>query len=199
MTMRKIDVIVPHERLIEINEVIHKHRLGGMTFYNIKGRGRSKLEPVDPNKGILRLTPEFQTRIKCEMIVSVWPDTKVRLARTTEAIQIIKKLWNEAKKRDNGFVNFKGEYFSIKNAKLYTPPHSDNIPLYMAAVGPEAIKIAALHCDGLITVTKADHSREILDQFNKSAKDAGKDPFSLEKIAKPKYVTQLITIKHSSI
>jgi coenzyme F420-dependent glucose-6-phosphate dehydrogenase len=56
----------------------------------------------------------------------------------------------------------------------------------MAAIGPEAIKTAAIHCDGLITVTKADQSREILDQFNKSAKDAGKDPFSLEKIAKPK-------------
>jgi hypothetical protein len=46
-----------------------------MTFYNIKGRGRSKLEPVDPNKGILRPTPKFQTRIKCEMIV---PDQMAR-------------------------------------------------------------------------------------------------------------------------
>ena len=68
--MRKIDVIVAHERLIEINEIIHKHKVGGMTFYNIKGRGRSKLEPVDSDKGILRHTPEFQTRIKCEILVS---------------------------------------------------------------------------------------------------------------------------------
>ena len=115
-----------------------------------------------------------------------WPAAKVRLARTTEAIQIIKKLWNEGKNRENGFVDFKGESFSIRNAKLYTPPHSDNIPLYMAAVGQEAVKIAAKYCDGLITVTKAEQSIEILDLFNKSAKDAGKDPFSLEKIAKPK-------------
>jgi len=75
MRMRKIDVIVAHERLIDINEIIHKHKLGGMTFYNIKGRGRSKLEPVDPNKGILRPTPEFQTRIKCEILV---PENMVR-------------------------------------------------------------------------------------------------------------------------
>jgi coenzyme F420-dependent glucose-6-phosphate dehydrogenase len=115
-----------------------------------------------------------------------WPDTKVRLARTVEAIQIIKKLWKEGRKGENGFVDFNGKYFSIRNAKLYTPPHSDNIPLYMAAVGPEAIKTAAKYCDGLITVTKADQSREILDLFNKSAEDVGKDPFSLEKIAKPK-------------
>lgn len=115
-----------------------------------------------------------------------WPDTKVRLARTTEAIQIIKKLWKEGRTDKNGFVDFKGEYFSIRNAKLYTPPTSDNIPLYMAAVGTEAIKTAAKYCDGLITVTKADESREILDTFNKSAENVGKDPFSLEKIAKPK-------------
>jgi alkanesulfonate monooxygenase SsuD/methylene tetrahydromethanopterin reductase-like flavin-dependent oxidoreductase (luciferase family) len=115
-----------------------------------------------------------------------WPDTKIRLARTTEAIQIIKKLWNEGKKRENGFVDFKGKYFSIRNAKLYTPPPSDNIPPYMAAVGPEAIKTAAKYCDGLTTVTKADQSKEILDLFNKSAKDVGKDPFLLEKIAIPK-------------
>src|SRR5262249_22487295 len=84
-----------------------------------------------------------------------WPNTKVRLARTTEAIQIIKKLWNHGKKRENGFVDFNSEYFSIKNAKLYTPPYSDNI-------APEATKTAATHCDGLITVIKADQSREIL-------------------------------------
>jgi nitrogen regulatory protein P-II 1 len=71
MIMRKIDVIVPHERLIEINEIIHKHKVGGMTFYNIKGRGRSKLEPVDSNRGILRPTPEFRARIKCE-IYGMW-------------------------------------------------------------------------------------------------------------------------------
>ena len=108
------------------------------------------------------------------------------MARTTETIQIIKKLWVEGKKRKNGFVDFKGDYFSIRNAKLYTPPHSDNIPLYMAGVGREAVKTAAKYCDGLITVTKADQPRKILNLFNKSAKDAGKDPFSLEKIAKPK-------------
>ena len=41
-----------------------------------------------------------------------------------------------------------------KCLKLYTPPHRDNIPLYMAAVGPEAIKTAALHCDALAPVGK---------------------------------------------
>jgi alkanesulfonate monooxygenase SsuD/methylene tetrahydromethanopterin reductase-like flavin-dependent oxidoreductase (luciferase family) len=68
-----------------------------------------------------------------------WPDTQVRLARTNEAIQIIKKLWKgggEEKYDDNGnvFIDFHGKYFHITNSKLYTPP-SGNISLYIAAVG----------------------------------------------------------------
>src|SRR5215469_4700051 len=88
MIMRKTDVIVPHERLIEINEIIHKHKVGGMTFYNIKGRGQSKLESVDSNKGILRSTPEFQTRIKCEMIV---PEHMVR-SIVEEILKVMKRI-----------------------------------------------------------------------------------------------------------
>jgi coenzyme F420-dependent glucose-6-phosphate dehydrogenase len=62
---------------------------------------------------------------------------------------------------NNGFVDFNGDYFKIKNAKLYTPPSSGKIPLYMAAVGEQATKIAARYTDGLITITKPDKSRDI--------------------------------------
>ena len=55
-----------------------------------------------------------------------WPDAKVRLDRTTEAIQIIRKLWKKDGEDNNkgfgsdGFVNFIGKYFKIRNAKLYS-------------------------------------------------------------------------------
>ena len=125
-----------------------------------------------------------------------WPSSNIRLARTTEAIQIIRKLWNESKKLkgtanngdidSDGFVNFNGQYFNIKGAKLYTPPVSDKIPLYMAASGEEAIQTAAKYGDGLITTIKPDKSKETFDIFAKAARKQGKDPDSLEKIAKPK-------------
>ncbi|MDQ4056234.1 MAG: LLM class flavin-dependent oxidoreductase [Thermoproteota archaeon] len=132
-----------------------------------------------------------------------WPDAKTRLARTTEAIQIIKKLWKregeeQVKKgkenvisyddndhNNGGFFHFNGKYFRIKNAKLYTPP-SGKIPLYMAASGEEATRIAGQYTDGLITVQKPDKSKEIFDIFDKSASEQGKDPRFLDKIAKPK-------------
>lgn len=129
-----------------------------------------------------------------------WPSADTRLERTTESIQIIKKLWNKGSvsgdngkeirlsnnnKNNNGFVNFNGQYFKLKNAKLYTPP-STNIPLYMAASGKEAIQTAGRLTDGLITTSKPNNCNEVFDLFNKAAKEVGKDPNILEKIAKPK-------------
>ena len=124
-----------------------------------------------------------------------WPSADVRLARTTEAIQIIRKLWKGSNKekeeeenngKNNGFVDFDGQYFKIKNAKLYTPPSSKKISLYMAASGKEAIQTAAKYTDGLITTSKPDNSKQTFDIFNKAAIEGGKNPHSLEKIAKPK-------------
>jgi coenzyme F420-dependent glucose-6-phosphate dehydrogenase len=116
-----------------------------------------------------------------------WPSADIRLARTTEAIQIIRKLWEGSKKEkeNGGFVNFIGHHFKIKNAKLYTPP-SKTIPLYMAASGEEATRTAAKYTDGLITIEKPDKSKEIFDIFDKSANGEGRDPKYLEKIGKPK-------------
>jgi coenzyme F420-dependent glucose-6-phosphate dehydrogenase len=129
-----------------------------------------------------------------------WPSADIRLKRITEAIQIIKQLWNKKEKKnqakydtldnrkesnDEGFVNFNGEYFKIRNAKLYTPP-STNIPLYMAASGSEATKIAAKYSDGLITISKPDKVKEMFDIFDKAILEENKEPNSVQKIGKPK-------------
>jgi G6PDH family F420-dependent oxidoreductase len=127
-----------------------------------------------------------------------WPSARIRLKRTIEAIQIIKNLWNNKKKKNhassntfdyengnnNGFLSFDGEYFKTKNARLYTPP-STEIPLYMAASGPKSIQTAAQYTDGLITVSKPDNAKEIFDIFNKTGIEAGRDLSTLEKIGKP--------------
>ena len=137
-----------------------------------------------------------------------WPPAEIRVERTVESIQIIKKLWNKSatgyndfkdsrinnKKNNNfrcsvdedGFVTFIGKYFKIQNAKLYTPPLT-NIPLFMAASGTNAIKAAAEYTDGLITTSKPGEGvKETFEIFDNAARDANKDINSLEKIAKPK-------------
>jgi coenzyme F420-dependent glucose-6-phosphate dehydrogenase len=138
-----------------------------------------------------------------------WPEADIRLERTKEALQIINKLWkkgyrkqisttaettkNNEKSQNDGdvggndedFVNFDGQYFRLKNAKLYTPPVTP-IPLYMAASGSDAIQIAAKYSDGVISTSKPDNARGTFNLFDKAAIQEGKDPKTLEKIAKPK-------------
>jgi coenzyme F420-dependent glucose-6-phosphate dehydrogenase len=129
-----------------------------------------------------------------------WATPEIRLKRTIEAIQIIKKLWHkkegikqttgsnssdQTQKDNEGFVNFNGEYFKIKDANLYTSP-STTIPLYMAASGPKAIRAAAKYTDGLITISKPDKAKEMFDIFDKTALEEDKEPKNLQKIGKPK-------------
>ncbi|AFU57349.1 putative nitrogen regulatory protein P-II [Candidatus Nitrososphaera gargensis Ga9.2] len=73
--MKRLDLIIPHERLTDINELLHKHKVGGMTFYDIKGRGRAKREPVSVGRGVMRYVPEFGFRTKIEVLV---PDDKAK-------------------------------------------------------------------------------------------------------------------------
>jgi coenzyme F420-dependent glucose-6-phosphate dehydrogenase len=129
-----------------------------------------------------------------------WPRPNARLKRVIEAARIIRKLWQQGTNNDdnsdnstdnskgasnydgsqyhennNGFVYFNGEYFLIRNAKLYSPPTS-NIPIYMAAAGPESTKASAKYSDGLITFLKAKESQRILDIFDNTArKHSGQD------------------------
>lgn len=74
-SMKRLDILIPHERLDDVNELLHKHKVGGMSFYEIKGRGRAKREPVAVGRGVMRYTPEFGFRTKIEVLV---PDAAAR-------------------------------------------------------------------------------------------------------------------------
>lgn len=138
-----------------------------------------------------------------------WPkSSKVRLTRTIEAIQIIRTLWNEGRKsrrrdhknnannsnnnsksvggEEGGFIDFKGEYFLIRQAKLYTPPTSDHIPIYLAVTGSQSARAATRFADGLITFLKPHEVSTIFSTVNATARVEDKDPSSFEKIAEYK-------------
>jgi nitrogen regulatory protein P-II 1 len=67
--MKRLDLIIPHERLRQVNEILHKYKVGGLTMYDIKGRGRAKREPVAVGRGVMRYTPEYGSRTKIEVLV----------------------------------------------------------------------------------------------------------------------------------
>jgi nitrogen regulatory protein P-II 1 len=68
--LKRIDLIIPQERLHEVNDLLRKHQVGGLTVYDVKGRGRAKHEPIAIGRGVMRYIPEFGARTKIEVIVS---------------------------------------------------------------------------------------------------------------------------------
>jgi coenzyme F420-dependent glucose-6-phosphate dehydrogenase len=103
-----------------------------------------------------------------------WPTPKQRVEMLEEAIIIIKKLWNEK------FVTFKGKYYELKKANLYTKPIKP-IKIYVATAGPRVAELAGKYADGIL-LDSIEHT-SLFGIFEKGAKDAGKDPSSLEKVA----------------
>ena len=68
--LKRIDLIIPLERLRDLNDLMHEHNVGGLTFYDVKGHGRTRQEPVAVGRGVMRYVPEFGSRMKVEVLVS---------------------------------------------------------------------------------------------------------------------------------
>jgi coenzyme F420-dependent glucose-6-phosphate dehydrogenase len=72
-----------------------------------------------------------------------WPEPPVRFARLKEAIVLMERLWREE------FVSHEGQYYRTHDATLYDRPEQP-VPLYVAAAGPAAARLAGRVADGFI-------------------------------------------------
>ncbi|HEY7082918.1 MAG TPA: P-II family nitrogen regulator [Nitrososphaeraceae archaeon] len=67
--LKKLEIIIPHRWLSEIDEVLKGMQIGGMSAVQIEGRGKVKPLPVAVERGTRTATPEFIPRTKVEVIV----------------------------------------------------------------------------------------------------------------------------------
>ena len=72
-----------------------------------------------------------------------WPVFRERFRRLKESIELMRKLWTEER------VTYEGEYFRTENATIYDRPDTP-IPLYVAASGAVASRLAGRVADGFI-------------------------------------------------
>ena len=72
-----------------------------------------------------------------------WPEQKERFARLKEAVTLIHQLFEEE------FVTFEGEFYKTHNATIYDRP-DEAVPIYIAASGPAAARLAGRMGDGFI-------------------------------------------------
>ena len=46
LKMKKFEIIIPHRRLDDVSQILKGINVGGMSHYEIEGRGKVKAEPV---------------------------------------------------------------------------------------------------------------------------------------------------------
>jgi coenzyme F420-dependent glucose-6-phosphate dehydrogenase len=105
-----------------------------------------------------------------------WPGAKQRRMMLREAITLIKQLWTEDR------VTFEGEYYRTDRATIYDKPDQP-IPIYVAASGPLAAKLAGRVGDGFIATSgkKPELYEELLANLAEGAQAAGRDPDAIDK------------------
>jgi nitrogen regulatory protein P-II 1 len=72
--MKEIDIYVSSDDLPKVNDILRKHNVGGISFYEIEGRGRTKREEVpEMVRSYMtgrKITPEYVKRTKVETFVT---------------------------------------------------------------------------------------------------------------------------------
>jgi G6PDH family F420-dependent oxidoreductase len=106
-----------------------------------------------------------------------WPSWNERIERLTEAVTLIRKMWEE-----KDYFDFSGKYFSMKDVFLYTRPKT-RIPIYFSALGPKAASLAGMYGDHLVTIGSPERCAEIIfPAFESGASRVGRDPQKCEKM-----------------
>jgi coenzyme F420-dependent glucose-6-phosphate dehydrogenase len=100
-----------------------------------------------------------------------FPPRKERRQRLAEAIELIRLLWREER------VDYEGSFFRTRKATIYDRP-DEPVPIYVAASGPLAAKLAGRVGDGFICTSGKDPALydELLAKVVEGAEAAGRDP-----------------------
>jgi coenzyme F420-dependent glucose-6-phosphate dehydrogenase len=105
-----------------------------------------------------------------------WPEQKERFQRLKEACLLMKRLWTEER------VTFDGTYFQTDRATIYDRPEG-GVPLYIAASGPAAARLAGRIGDGFITTSGKGldlYSERLLPAVREGIEKEGRDPTDVE-------------------
>lgn len=111
-----------------------------------------------------------------------WPDQSERFARLKEAVTLIGRLFREE------FVTFEGDFYRTHRATIYDRPERA-VPIYVAASGPAAARLAGRIGDGLIcTSGKGEelYTATLLPALAEGAEKAGREAAALGKMIEMK-------------
>jgi len=115
-----------------------------------------------------------------------WPGAKERRLRLAESIELMRRLWTDER------VTFVGDFYSTDRATIYDRP-DEPVPIYVAASGPLAAKLAGRIGDGFIATSGKQEGlyHELLSNLAEGAAQAGRDVAKL-----PKFIEIKVSYDH---
>lgn len=110
-----------------------------------------------------------------------FPGRKERRLMMAEAIDVIKRLWTDER------VDYEGDYYRLRRATIYDRPEQP-VPIYVAASGPLAAKLAGRVGEGFICTSGKDPQLyvDLLDNVRQGAERAGRDYESIRRMIEVK-------------
>ncbi len=106
-----------------------------------------------------------------------FPGPKERRLRLAEAITLMRRLWTEER------VDFDGEYYRTSKATIYDRPEQP-VPIFVAASGPLAAKLAGTAGDGFICTSGKDPElyTTLTGKVEEGARAAGREPSDIRRM-----------------
>jgi coenzyme F420-dependent glucose-6-phosphate dehydrogenase len=106
-----------------------------------------------------------------------FPGAKERRRRLAEGVKLIEELWREER------VDFEGEYYETQRATIYDKPE-EPVPIFIAASGPLAAKLAGRRGSGFISTSGKDPQlyKDLMANLAEGAEKVDRDPSEIRKM-----------------
>lgn len=106
-----------------------------------------------------------------------FPAAKERRRRLAEGVKLIEQLWREER------VDFEGEYYETQRATIYDKP-DEPVPIFIAASGPLAAKLAGRRGDGFISTSGKDPQlyKDLMANLAEGAEKVDRDPNEIRRM-----------------
>src|SRR5262249_49886799 len=107
-------------------------------------------------------------------------DTSRMVRRMREYVDCVRLAWSA---HSGNSVNYEGEILHLRNFDSMRPPFRARLPIYLAASGPQMVRLAGELADGILIhplQTLRTLTEVVLPQLSEGARRVGRDPGEMD-------------------
>jgi 5,10-methylenetetrahydromethanopterin reductase len=133
------------------------------------------IDQFAPGRYIIGLGPGPQTQSHDAKPLERWGMSAARgVARMSEYIDLVRVALA------GGVIEHEGEFYPVSGLEFAFNPVNPHIPIYLAAAGPQMLRVAGRKADGFFTFLADEAAtRSRIEEVRAAAAEAGRDPDSI--------------------